>query len=163
MCRRSCCGAWTATSRNCRKSRCSCTYRQTRFRMQNEAEVFTCHLSACTPCNHALKGDTSTGFVAYWPLQVYEGSKPLWTEDEECNPVNVYGRTKREAEQAIQVCHHRARQDRREMEPNGCSEAFKLPLTLVADMRTRSTGETMSSCAARLSTGGSVAHRCPGR
>lgn len=35
--------------------------------------------------------------------QVYDGSKSWWKEDDECNPVNGYGQTKREAELAIQV------------------------------------------------------------
>jgi nucleoside-diphosphate-sugar epimerase len=35
--------------------------------------------------------------------QVYDGSRQLWREDDPCAPVNVYGTTKREAEQLIQV------------------------------------------------------------
>ena len=36
-------------------------------------------------------------------VQVYDGSKAHWTEDEAGNPVNTYGRSKLEAEQVIQV------------------------------------------------------------
>lgn len=35
--------------------------------------------------------------------QVYDGSKANWTEDDQCQPVNVYGQTKVEAEQLIQA------------------------------------------------------------
>mmetsp|Transcript_6097 Transcript_6097/g.17460 ORF Transcript_6097/g.17460 Transcript_6097/m.17460 type:complete len:308 (-) Transcript_6097:672-1595(-) len=33
--------------------------------------------------------------------QVYDGSKAMWTEDDACEPINTYGRTKLAAEQAI--------------------------------------------------------------
>ena len=35
--------------------------------------------------------------------QVYDGSHPLWGEQDACAPVNAYGLTKREAEVAIQA------------------------------------------------------------
>ena len=35
--------------------------------------------------------------------QVYDGSRAYWREDDACNPINVYGKTKREAELLIQV------------------------------------------------------------
>ena len=36
-------------------------------------------------------------------VQVYDGSKANWQEDDPCHPVNAYGRSKLEAEQLIQV------------------------------------------------------------
>jgi dTDP-4-dehydrorhamnose reductase len=36
--------------------------------------------------------------------QVYDGSRAGWREQDACEPVNVYGRTKLEAEREIQVC-----------------------------------------------------------
>ncbi|CAD7697469.1 unnamed protein product [Ostreobium quekettii] len=35
--------------------------------------------------------------------QVYDGSKEWWREDDTCQPVNVYGKTKLEAESAVQA------------------------------------------------------------
>jgi len=38
--------------------------------------------------------------------QVFDGSRALWSEADPCEPVNVYGSSKLEAEQAIQVRMH---------------------------------------------------------
>jgi len=35
--------------------------------------------------------------------QVYDGSKAFWKEDDDCIPVNMYGKTKLEAEEAIKA------------------------------------------------------------
>ena len=35
--------------------------------------------------------------------QVYDGGKSLWSESDECRPVNAYGRSKLEAEEVIRV------------------------------------------------------------
>ena len=35
--------------------------------------------------------------------QVYDGSKAFWEESDKCNPINMYGITKLEAEEAIKV------------------------------------------------------------
>ena len=35
--------------------------------------------------------------------QVYDGSKAFWSEEDACEPVNAYGRSKLEAEVAIRV------------------------------------------------------------
>ena len=34
---------------------------------------------------------------------MYDGSKPFWKETDPCEPLNMYGKTKLEAEQAIMV------------------------------------------------------------
>lgn len=36
-------------------------------------------------------------------MQVYDGSKANWLEEEAGTPINVYGKTKLEAEKLIQV------------------------------------------------------------
>ena len=39
-------------------------------------------------------------------MQVYDGTQAHWREDDKAHPVNMYGQTKLEAEQLIQVRGH---------------------------------------------------------
>lgn len=60
------------------------------------------HLLACLE-QHKQQWQREPLLVHLSTDQVYDGSQPLWREDGACDPVNVYGSTKREAEQLIQA------------------------------------------------------------
>lgn len=60
------------------------------------SQAYYLHCIWCEACN-------LDGLLVLLPAQVYNGSHALSTEDQPCHPVNVYGSSKLEAEQAIQV------------------------------------------------------------
>jgi len=52
---------------------------------------------------HKVGHEVETLLIHLSTDNVYEGNRPLWTEDSACEPINAYGRSKREAEVVIQV------------------------------------------------------------
>lgn len=52
---------------------------------------------------HKVGHETETLLIHLSTDNVYQGNRPHWTEDGPCCPINAYGRSKREAEEVIQV------------------------------------------------------------
>jgi dTDP-4-dehydrorhamnose reductase len=52
---------------------------------------------------HKVGHEVETLLIQLSTDNVFQGSRPLWTEDSVYEPINAYGRSKREAEEVIQV------------------------------------------------------------
>ena len=52
---------------------------------------------------HKVGHEIETLLVHLSTDNVYQGTQPYWKEDDPCRPINTYGRSKREAEEVIQV------------------------------------------------------------
>ena len=68
---------------------------------QPDLHPITAQKGCNTACTHLC--DTMGSTKACSAVQVYDGSKADWKEDDACEPVNAYGASKLEAEQFLQA------------------------------------------------------------